>query len=225
MILEEVTREASSEPPVKYHGKWPFVRMFSLQVCGLSKLCFLVNLLYVLLACHLVLKTWRFSLMLYWSYFPGSLNIGKFISTPFWNGYWSCNPVGMLFSYQEPASVIFSLMNLLVHFQGFSSFLVLLYYKLPLGPKGPYYEYRVHWTLYGILSMNSWIWSTVFHSRLVISAPYFEVLDWEISNSVVMDKGSWLPLRFWCLLQSMLSGKSWGLSDIVQTITWRWVAS
>jgi hypothetical protein len=56
MILEEVTREASSEPPVKYHGKWPFVRMFSLQVCGLSKLCFLVNLLYVLLACHLVLK-------------------------------------------------------------------------------------------------------------------------------------------------------------------------
>ena len=42
MILEEVTREASSEPPVKYHGKWPFVRMFSLQVCGLSKLCFLV---------------------------------------------------------------------------------------------------------------------------------------------------------------------------------------
>jgi hypothetical protein len=83
----------------------------------------------------------------------------------------------MLFSYQEPASVIFSLMNLLVHFQGFSSFLVLLYYKLPLGPKGPYYEYRAHWTLYGILAMNSWIWSTVFHSRLVISAPYFEVLD------------------------------------------------
>ena len=57
MILEEVTREASSEPPVKYHGKWPFVRMFSLQVCGLSKLFFLVKLLYVLLVCQLVLKS------------------------------------------------------------------------------------------------------------------------------------------------------------------------
>jgi hypothetical protein len=58
-------------------------------------------------------------------------------------------------------------LNLLVHFQGLSSFLVLLYYKLPLRPKGPYYEYVGLWTIFGLLSMNSWIWSSVFHSRCV----------------------------------------------------------
>jgi len=96
MLREEVLRGASSEPPVKYHNKWPFLRIYSLQ---------------------------------------------------------------------EPASVGFSVLNLLVHFQGFSSFLVLIFYKLPLQPKGPYYEYVGLWTVYGLLAMNSWIWSTVFHSR------------------------------------------------------------
>ncbi|KAG0622593.1 hypothetical protein M758_3G109700 [Ceratodon purpureus] len=96
MVREELGRQAGLEAPVKYHGRWPFVRFFSLQ---------------------------------------------------------------------EPASVAFSALNLLVHFQGFSSFLVLVYYKLPSRAKGPYYEYVGLWTIYGLLSMNSWIWSTVFHSR------------------------------------------------------------
>lgn len=63
----------------------------------------------------------------------------------------------------------FSVLNLLAHFQGLSSFLVLVYYKLPLRPsgdKGAFYEYAGLWTIYGLLSMNSWFWSTVFHSRL-----------------------------------------------------------
>jgi hypothetical protein len=69
---------------------------------------------------------------------------------------------------QEPASVAFSVLNLLIHFQGFSSFLVLVYYKLPLSAHGsPHYEYVSLWVVYGLLSMNSWIWSTVFHSRSV----------------------------------------------------------
>jgi hypothetical protein len=64
--------------------------------------------------------------------------------------------------------VAFSVLNLLVHFQGFSSFLVLVFYKLPLSAHGsPHYEYVSLWAIYGLLSMNSWIWSTVFHSRLV----------------------------------------------------------
>lgn len=37
MNREEVQREANSEPPVKYHGKWPFLRIFSLQVCLVSR--------------------------------------------------------------------------------------------------------------------------------------------------------------------------------------------
>jgi len=95
MLQEESSRDASADP-IKYHGKWPFLRILNIQ---------------------------------------------------------------------EPASVGFSILNLLVHFQGLSSFLVLLYYKLPLRPKGPYYEYVGLWTIFGLLSMNSWIWSSVFHSR------------------------------------------------------------
>jgi hypothetical protein len=99
MVREEAKRESDGQLPLKYHGKWPFVRFFSLQ---------------------------------------------------------------------EPASVAFSVLNLLVHFQGFSSFLVLVFYKLPLSAHGsPHYEYVSLWAIYGLLSMNSWIWSTVFHSRLV----------------------------------------------------------
>jgi hypothetical protein len=34
MVREELAREAGAEAPVKYHGKWPFIRIFSLQVCS-----------------------------------------------------------------------------------------------------------------------------------------------------------------------------------------------
>ncbi|KAF3967800.1 hypothetical protein CMV_008240 [Castanea mollissima] len=49
---------------------------------------------------------------------------------------------------------------------GWVSFFILLYYKLPLRPdKRTYYEYTGLWHISGILSMNSWFWSAVFHSR------------------------------------------------------------
>jgi hypothetical protein len=113
MVREELSREKVPEAPVKYHGKWPFVRIFSLQ---------------------------------------------------------------------EPASVAFSVLNLLVHFQGFSSFLVLIYYKLPSRIKGPYYEYVGLWTIFGLLSMNSWIWSTVFHSR---DMTFTEMLDYSSAIALI----------------------------------------
>lgn len=36
MLREELAREAGPEAPVKYHGKWPFVRIFSLQVGSMT---------------------------------------------------------------------------------------------------------------------------------------------------------------------------------------------
>lgn len=33
MVREEAKRESDGHLPLKYHGKWPFVRFFSLQVC------------------------------------------------------------------------------------------------------------------------------------------------------------------------------------------------
>ncbi|XVE52893.1 hypothetical protein DITRI_Ditri02bG0160700 [Diplodiscus trichospermus] len=97
MIDREKEREALGYGPIKYHGKWPFRRVFGIQ---------------------------------------------------------------------EPASVAFSALNLAMHFHGWLSFFILLYYNLPLRQdKKAYYEFASLWHIYGLLSMNSWFWSAVFHSR------------------------------------------------------------
>ncbi|KAB5525421.1 hypothetical protein DKX38_023170 [Salix brachista] len=70
------------------------------------------------------------------------------------------------YGFQEPVSVALSALNLAFQFHGWVSFFILIYYKLPLTPsKKTYYEYTGLWNIYGILSMNSWFWSAVFHSR------------------------------------------------------------
>ncbi|CAI9274463.1 unnamed protein product [Lactuca saligna] len=97
MVKKEQERASSGQKPVKYHGKWPFKRVFGIQ---------------------------------------------------------------------EPASVAFSALNLAMHFHGWLSFFILLHYKLPMKPdKKPYYDYAGLWHLYGLLALNSWFWSAVFHSR------------------------------------------------------------
>lgn len=109
---------------------------------------------------------------------------------------------------QEPASVGFSVLNLLVHFQGFSSFLVLIFYKLPLQPKGPYYEYVGLWTVYGLLAMNSWIWSTVFHSRWVVL--YFSGhLCWSWRLTI---KGPWFFCTAMYMFLSLFFTHFWKVS-------------
>lgn len=80
-----------------------------------------------------------------------------------YHGKW---PFRRIYGMQEPASVAFSVLNLLAHFHGWVSFFILLHHKMPLkeGMK-PYYEYVSLWHAYALLSMNSWFWSAVFHSR------------------------------------------------------------
>ncbi|KAI9073585.1 hypothetical protein K1719_044455 [Acacia pycnantha] len=74
--------------------------------------------------------------------------------------------VWRFYGMQEPTSVAFSVLNLAAHFHGWVSFYILLYYKMPLKDgKKPYYEYVNLWHAYALLSMNSWFWSDVFHSR------------------------------------------------------------
>ncbi|KAF3792588.1 Post-GPI attachment to proteins factor 3 [Nymphaea thermarum] len=81
-----------------------------------------------------------------------------------YHGKW---PFKRVLGLQEPASVALSALNLAMQFHGWMSFIILLYYKLPLKPqsKKAYYEFSGLWTIYGILAMNSWFWSSVFHSR------------------------------------------------------------
>ncbi|KAI4333332.1 hypothetical protein L6164_018160 [Bauhinia variegata] len=80
-----------------------------------------------------------------------------------YHGKW---PFRRIFGMQEPASVALSAINLVMHLHGWVSFITLLYYNMPLKDgKKPFYEYAALWHIYGILSLNSWIWSAVFHSR------------------------------------------------------------
>uniref|UniRef100_A0A0R0J6J1 Post-GPI attachment to proteins factor 3 n=1 Tax=Glycine max TaxID=3847 RepID=A0A0R0J6J1_SOYBN len=113
MLDREKERESHNLGPVKYHGKWPFRRIYGMQ---------------------------------------------------------------------EPASVAFSALNLAMHFHGWVSFFILIHYKLPLKDgKKAYYEYAGLWHMYGLLSLNSWFWSAVFHSRDV---DLTEKLDY--SSAVVL---------------------------------------
>ncbi|MCD7447415.1 hypothetical protein HAX54_029089 [Datura stramonium] len=80
-----------------------------------------------------------------------------------YHGKW---PFRRVYGIQEPVSVALSALNLAIQFHGWVSFFILVNYKLPFSPnKKPYYEYTGLWHIYAILSMNSWIWSAVSHSR------------------------------------------------------------
>nr|DAD18768.1 TPA_asm: hypothetical protein HUJ06_020231 [Nelumbo nucifera] len=80
-----------------------------------------------------------------------------------YHGKW---PFQHVFGIQEPVSVALSALNLAIQFHGWLSFFILLYYKLPLRPnKKTFYEYTGLFHIYGLLSMNSWFWSAVFHTR------------------------------------------------------------
>ncbi|XP_072988277.1 uncharacterized protein [Typha latifolia] len=76
-------------------------------------------------------------------------------------------PFKRVFVFQEPVSAALSALNLLVQFNGWLSFFLLLYYKLPLRPQShrTYYEFTCLWHIYGLLSMNAWFWSAIHHCQ------------------------------------------------------------
>lgn len=45
MVDREIKRDALGHGPVKYHGKWPFIRVYGIQVCYLPAFYFIENLL------------------------------------------------------------------------------------------------------------------------------------------------------------------------------------
>ncbi|PIN08174.1 hypothetical protein CDL12_19251 [Handroanthus impetiginosus] len=82
------------------------------------------------------------------------------------NYYWILCLVVLSCLFKEPVSVAFSALNLAMHFHCWRSYSYLLYFSLPLQrDKKPFYDYSSMWKIYGLLSMNSWFWSAVFHSR------------------------------------------------------------
>ncbi|KAJ1693422.1 hypothetical protein LUZ63_010120 [Rhynchospora breviuscula] len=81
-----------------------------------------------------------------------------------YHGKWLFKHVSV---FQEPLSAILSALTLLVQFNGWLSFVLLVHYKLPLRPetRKTYYEFTGLWHIYGIFSMNGWFWSSIYHSR------------------------------------------------------------
>ena len=75
---------------------------------------------------------------------------------------------------QEPAAAIFSLLNLLAHIQLLRRFLRKIHPEAPM---------RNVWIMYGLVSINAWICSTIFHSRDVSLT---EKLDYFSAFSIVV---------------------------------------
>ena len=90
---------------------------------------------------------------------------------PQFHGKW---PFIRILGMQEPAAAIFSLLNLAAHIQLLRKFLT------RINPEAPM---RNVWILYGLVSINAWICSTIFHSRDVILT---EKLDYFSAFSIVV---------------------------------------
>ncbi|KAI8906444.1 Per1-like protein [Gorgonomyces haynaldii] len=88
--------------------------------------------------------------------------------------YYGKWPFWRLWGMQEPASVLFSILNLLGHWYGWRKYIKRM---------GPTFHLRPLYSLHGILAINSWLWSTVFHSR---DFPLTEKLDYFSAMAVLL---------------------------------------
>jgi post-GPI attachment to proteins factor 3 len=61
---------------------------------------------------------------------------------------------------QEPASVAFSLLNLVFHIKGIGQ----LQQRIP-----DQHPMKWYYKMFAFVSMNAWVWSSVFHTRGVLS--------------------------------------------------------
>lgn len=90
--------------------------------------------------------------------------------TPQFHGKW---PFKRIFGVQEPAAAFFSILNFLPHA------VMLRKFRGTIQPSTR--MYRV-WSLYGLISMNTWFWSTVFHTR---DFDWTEKMDYFCAFSIV----------------------------------------
>lgn len=92
------------------------------------------------------------------------------LPTPQFHGKW---PFARVLGIQEPASAVFSLFNLVPH---------LFFLRKFRGAVSPTTKMYNVWTMYGVISMNTWVWSTVFHSR---DFSFTEKMDYFCAFSIV----------------------------------------
>lgn len=114
------------------------------------------------------------------------------------HGKW---PFIRLFGIQEPASVVFSIMNGYVHYNGLADV------KKTVSIKNPMRNYYI---LFAYIGMNAWLWSTIFHMR---DLPSTEKMDYFSAGTYVLFGLFYAPIRVFRLydlgIYAMLV-KAWG---------------
>ncbi|KAL6441036.1 hypothetical protein ACFW04_003419 [Cataglyphis niger] len=93
------------------------------------------------------------------------------LKIPQFHGKW---PFIRLFGCQEPASVLFSMLNFYAHWVMYRKFR-----RKVNGTNPMFYA----WQYFSIICLNGWFWSTVFHSR---DRPFTEAMDYSCAFSMVL---------------------------------------
>ncbi|XP_022227796.1 post-GPI attachment to proteins factor 3 [Drosophila obscura] len=114
-------------------------------------------------------------------------------SIPQFYGKW---PFLRMLGMQEPASVIFSILNFIMHLRMLSKF------RREVRPDSPCYM-LAH--IFGVTCLNGWIWSSIFHTR---DFPLTELLDYAFAYSIVL-------CTFYCMLMRMLHRYSLFLRGVI----------
>ena len=93
------------------------------------------------------------------------------LKVPQFHGKW---PFARFLGCQEPASVVFSLLNLYAH--------VTMYWKFKrkFGPAHPMFYV---WSYFSTICIHGWFWSSIFHAR---DAPFTEVMDYSCAFIMVL---------------------------------------
>ncbi|XP_032667594.1 post-GPI attachment to proteins factor 3 [Odontomachus brunneus] len=93
------------------------------------------------------------------------------LKVPQFHGKW---PFIRMFGCQEPASVLFSILNFYAHWKMFQKF------KKQADSSSPMFYI---WTYFSIICLNGWFWSAIFHSR---DRPFTEAMDYSCAFSMVL---------------------------------------
>lgn len=106
--------------------------------------------------------------------------------------YYGKWPFYRCFGIQEPASVLFSIGNGLVH----------AYYFRQIQKQVPSsYFFKGFMLLYTIIGMNAWLWSTIFHSR---DTKFTELMDYFSAGLLVLYSLYYAILRVYRLTQGLI---------------------
>ncbi|XP_019876423.2 post-GPI attachment to proteins factor 3 [Aethina tumida] len=93
------------------------------------------------------------------------------LNTPQFYGKW---PFIRVLGIQEPASVLFSLLNFYMHLK------MIMKFRKEVRPDSPCYWL---WHIFCLVCLNAWVWSTVFHTR---DSHFTELMDYACAFSMIL---------------------------------------